>query len=499
MQKNCPENLIVKHISNTARTLNLKLECKNYLYYVLVAYLVIYVGAAYNLNITQYSPDSWAYFELSKKIFNGDFYTFNTFRSYFSAEQSTSFPFGWPTTIALASIVFGYSPLNAIYINIALTVAIVIVIFPIIKNLNLPLISGLLICSALLFYRPYANEVFSGRSMPLAILAFLIALYFHQRDILFFSGLFIGLSALVRFDFLVYALIFQIIALLTKRNGIKKCLLSILGFFVGILPWVFYSYFNFDKFWVSDNSWVAFSALPAFVIDYPATPVVSALVEPITWLNRVLRNIIPLLKSLIRSTIYFPIFIGFIILLVLNFNRINSDARYKLAMFFVADILASIPYILTGYFDPRYYILFFLVNTVLLMHVLNSIAEIKYVGLDFLSINFILIFVAVFFGLIFLSQDVAVSQKNLIVTTNQDRQIKNLYQCHLKSPKSTYIFMNEAGGLVSSYGALTGMRAAFIPSNFTKMTNAEKSSYFEFMQPYVLIDSIAKVENCISQ
>jgi len=498
MKKNYLYNIFIKYINNTARSFNLKLERQNYLYFILAAYLFVYVGAGYTINLTQYSPDSWAYFELSKKIFNEDFYTFNTFRSYFSIEHSTSFPFGWPTIIAITSIVVGINPLNAVYINIILTFVSILIIFRAGRNLNLPLISSFLICSALLFYRPYLNEVFSGRSMPLAILAFLMAFYFYQRNLFFLAGLFIGLSALVRFDFLVYAVIFQIIACLIKWHGLKNHLLLIFGFLIGILPWILYSYLNFDRFWISDNSWVAISALPAFVLDYPATPVVSALAEPIAWLSRVLGNGLPLLKKLIISTIYFPIFAGFIFFLFLNFNRVNLEVRYKLAVFLFANIFALAPYVLTGYFDSRYFTLFFLVNSVFLICVFNTITGIKYIGLNYSGFNFVLIIVTVSSGLMFLGRDILIGQDKLIDTINQESQIKDLYQCHLTDPKNTYIFMNEARGLAPRYGALTGMRAAFIPSNFARMTDIEKSNYFEFMQPYVLIDSIAKVEKCTS-
>lgn len=499
MRKNYIDSMIVKSINNAAHTFNLKLEHQNYVYYILIAYFFLYICAGYKINITQYSPDSWAFFELSKTIFSGDFYSFNTFRSYFSTEQSTSFPFGWPTIIALTSIVFGVNPVNAVYVNIILTILICLIISRVGRILNLPMISSCLIFSALVFYRPYANEVFSGRSMPLAIFLFMFAVYFYQRNILFFAGLFVGLSALVRFDFLIYSIIFQFVALLISRNILKNFFLLVYGFVIGISPWMLYSYINFDKIWVSDNAWVAFSALPAFVVDYPAAPVVSALAEPITWFGRVFWNIPPLFKSLIKSTFYFPIFIGFLFFLILNFNRVSLVARYRLTLLLFSSILALTPYALTGYFDSRYFILFFLVNSVFSMHILNSIADIKYAGLSYIGLNFVLLTITVFIGLIFIGRDVFISEVKLVDSINQESQIKYLSRCHLRNPKSTYIFMNEVGELAPRYGAVTGMRTALIPSNFARMTDVEKSKYFEFMQPYVLIDSLAKVEECTSQ
>ncbi|MGF1643287.1 MAG: hypothetical protein ACFCUJ_06545, partial [Thiotrichales bacterium] len=53
------------------------------------------------VGLTQYSPDSWSYYELSKTIFSGELYRFNTFRSYFSETYSAAFPLGYPVLIAL--------------------------------------------------------------------------------------------------------------------------------------------------------------------------------------------------------------------------------------------------------------------------------------------------------------------------------------------------------------------------------------------------------------
>ena len=499
MMKTYPNSVIAKFVNNAAHNFNLKLEHKNALYYILATYFLIYVSVGYQINLTQYSPDSWAYFELSKTIFTEDFYKLNTFRSYFSVVHSASFPFGWPAIIALTSIVVGANPLNAVYINIILATISILVIFRIGKNLTLPLIFSFLVCSALLFYRPYTNEVFSGRSMPLAILVFLIAFYFHQRNILFLAGLFLGLSALVRFDFLVYAIIFQMIAVSIVRMETKKYFSLVFGFLIGILPWILYSYINFEKFWVSDNSWVAISALPAFVVDYPAVPVVSALNDPITWLSRVLGNFIPLLKSIIKSTVFFPIFVVFICFTFVNFNFINLEMRHKLAALLLGGVFGVMPYMLTGYFDSRYFALIFLIGSASLIYALNSNADLKYLGFSLKGLSFLLIILTISSGLTFLVRDVVIGKANLVNVINQENQIKNLYSCHLEDSKNTYIFMNEARGIAPRYGALTGMRTAFIPSNFDRMTNIEKSNYFKFMQPYVLIDSISKAEKCTSQ
>ena len=75
------------------------------------------------VGVSEFSPDSWAYFELSKSIFADRFYTFNTLRSYFSETYSASFPFGYPAILAVTHLLFGADPRLAIGVNLAAATA----------------------------------------------------------------------------------------------------------------------------------------------------------------------------------------------------------------------------------------------------------------------------------------------------------------------------------------------------------------------------------------
>jgi len=487
---------INKCLDKFESALNSKLEQRGVLNLILVLYFLLFASSSLLVNLSRYSPDSWAYFELSKTIFTGNFYKFNTFRGYFSSDYSTSFPFGWPVAISLASSLAGADPLNAVYINIILATLTISIFFKTSERLKLKATHAFLICSALLLYRPYTNELLSGRSMPFAIFLFLLGFYLFQKNSIFFSGLFFGASALVRFDFLVFSFIFQLSALFLTKDKTEDKFLLFIGFTTGILPWVIYSYLHFNTFWVSDNSWVAASALPAFVVDYPATPIVSAFQDPIAWLKRVIGNFIPLSKSVATSVIYFPIFILLFFLLLINLKKFNRDAKFNFKVVFISGICGMSPYALTGYFDPRYFTLIFLIGSTFCVYTLNSTDHLNYFGLSLNSLIFLMVVATLIYGGFFLFRDNFVARNNLINLENQEVQIYDLYSCHKLKPWSIYIFTGEAGAMAPRYGAITGMPTAFLPSNFDRMTIPEKDRYFEHMQPFVIIDSLAAIKKC---
>lgn len=57
--------------------------------------LVAYGLTGYLLDISRFSPDSWSCYELARTDFDGKFYSFNTWRSYFAETFSASFQPAW--------------------------------------------------------------------------------------------------------------------------------------------------------------------------------------------------------------------------------------------------------------------------------------------------------------------------------------------------------------------------------------------------------------------
>ena len=484
-------------LNRTGFSLSKKLGHKNSIHLIMAATALLLTGMGLIIGLSKFSPDSWAYFELSKTIFNSDFYRFNTFRSYYSNEYSTSFPFGYPIVIAVVSFFIGHTPIIAVAINIFLALVTCIILVDICKLQKISALAGFTIALSLLFFPAYLDEIFSGRSIPCAIFVFTLAYYLYLLRYPFFFGIFLGASALIRFDFLVYSILFQIIIIVLKPKQRRAWFTALAGFSIGVFPWIVYSLSHFGKLWISDNSWVASSALPAFVLDYPAIPSVSVFQNPLMWMTRIISNIGPLLRSFFEAAIRFPAFVIFFFMIISSWSSVEIK-NIVLIIFFVS--LASVaPYLLTGYFDSRYFSLIFICLTSTFVFALEKTKSQYLFGLNFFGSVFLSFILVILIAATYFSKAAWSSRYGVVSIARQFDQIKKLNYCHKLDPQIIYIFIKDAGGLAPIYGAITGMRAAFIPSNFDKMNNREKSSYFEHMQPYLLIDSISQEEKCTRQ
>lgn len=460
----------------------------------LAAFAVLLKIASLQIGITRFSPDSWSYFELSKTIFGPAFYQFNTFRSYFSHEYSASFPLGYPTVLAIVSWVFGERPLAAVDVNIAAAVATGWVLLRICKTLQLPALAGFAIVLSVWLYPPYLEEIVSGRAMPAALLVFLGACYLQLRSKPLAAGLLLGLSVLFRFDFLVYALLYQAIFLVSHIKNYKAVAKMALGFAAGISPWVVYSLAHFGKPWISDNSWVAMSALPAFVVDYPAAPVVSALQNPMAWLHRVLGNVTPLLKAIGNAALWMPVLLLALLATARNWLRVTIKAQVLLLVLVAAASTA--PYLLTGYFDARYFSLVFLCLVVLFVVAMARAPRPRLFGMDLYGLALVAMVLTLPIGLFALAKTAYQAPEVSRKLDNQTRQIAILKACQQKTPETIYIFIDDVGGFAPMYGGVSGMRTAFVASNYLRMTEAERQAFFDHLQPHLVIRSMEQIEKC---
>ena len=487
------------HLNETGDVLNRKLESRYAIYAVMAVVTTLFVIAAAMIGISSYSPDSWAYFELSKTVFSGDFYRFNTFRSYFSNEYSAAFPLGYPVVLALVSLWTGPILMLAVAINIATVGATGLLLFNICKRIAIPAVAAVALILSVLFYPPYFDEVFTGRAIPLAMLIFLTACHFHLLKRPLLAGIFLGVSALVRFDFLVFAVLFQAVVFFLEKSPRLSFPAMPIGFVFGILPWVVYSYTHFGKLWASDNSWVALSALPAFVLDYPAEAWVTAFQDPARWFMKIFDNTAPLAESILSSAPLYPLLIFSLFFTALNWVRLRIENKSKTIILIIVIVISTAPYLLTGYIDPRYYSLLFLSLSATLVFV-NG----RNVGAEFLAGNFFgwmlvsLIF-TIFIGTVYLFRDALVGARRTEAMTSQHKLIQTLKVCHQFEPQTVYIFMKEAGFVAPRYGAVSGMRIAYIPSNFERMTEGQRAAYLDQMKPYKLFASLLQVEQCTNR
>ena len=488
----------VNYINTVGDSWNIRLASRYASFVIAIVTAIALSSVAYIIGLSHFSPDSWAYFELSKTVFGEDFYKFNTLRSYFSSDYSSSFPLGYPIVIAIAQLFMGQHPIVAVVINIFVVMITVFVIYNIGIKLKLPALAGFTITAALLCYPGYLDEIFSGRSIPLAILLFVGAYYTYLLGNFYLTGLLLGFATLVRFDFLVYAMAFQMAICLLQRVQAKYLLLMLLSFVIGISPWIIYSHHHFGKFWISDNSWVAISALPAYVVDYPAAPTVSVFESPIVWLMKLLNNSWSLVQAVIHPAKRYPLLVIFFLAVMLNWLHIRAEIKLRLFMLFLILSASLLPYILTGYFDSRYFALYFLCLSVALLYVVHE-TQVLLFGMRFMGLVFISLILTLTVGANSLRKVVSYGYHQTHIMKTDIKQIAVLASCHQHNENTVYIFMGDTRRLAPKYGALTGMRTAFIPSNFNNMDEKTKSSYFEHLKPYLLINDLSKISSCNHQ
>ena len=480
-------------LNQAANKLSSSISINDFVIPLIFIFLVIFLTTAgFISGISKFSPDSWSYYELSKNIFENNFYNFNTYRSYYSEKNSTSFPFGYPFIIAIAQYIFGHHPFTSVVVNMILALSSWALCTRLLDQLKFSRLSSIAIATSLILSPAYLDEIFAGRSIPAAILLCILcySAFISHRFIL--CGILLGLSALIRFDHLAYGLIFQLLIYILDHRNVTRSLSIGLGFIIGILPWALYSQLYFDKFWVSDNSWVALSALPAHVVDYPAAATSTAFEYPALWAKKIISNLSPLFISVAKSSINFPllpILIGLCVLLSLH---IRKSGKIKMLILCSFALVASLsPFLLTGYFASRYFSLFFFIFSSLLVF---SIEATPLDQVKLRNYRYLLIFSICFSTLLGSVFMVKIGEAWLKGHERLDKEmdiILDLERCHLHHPDATFIF-GKSARFAAQYGAITGNRTAFLPSNFSQMSDADKSNFFERMKPYLLIEKPRK-------
>ncbi len=455
---------------------------------LLVVFGIVLSGAALSIGIASFSPDSWSLFELARTVFSGHFYTFNTIRSYLPGDHAASFPFGYPVLLALLQSVLGARPGIAIGLNIASTLAICWLAFRVADSVRLPRLAALVLVASLLSYPGYLAELFAGRTIPLAILTLAGAGYAHVSGRAFACGLLLGASALVRFDCLVFSLAFITAngMLNWRAPGRTKYLL---GFLIGCLPWIFYSQIYFGRFWVSDNGWIASSALAANVLDFPAIPTVRAQDNPQLWLSRLAFNVRPLLSLVYHASVNFSAIWLLSATVAWRIRQFPPAKLRRLLVFALGCAGCLTPYLLTGYLDSRYFTPLFLVATaVLLAAVLDHASPRSF------SMLLIVLLVTLALGVpAFLAQVGAGHDARARVQAEEAR-IPALRACQLTLPGHVFLFTDHT--LATRYGAVTGLRTALTAGNFKRMDEPAKARYLARMAPYVLVDGHSERSVC---
>lgn len=335
-----------------------------------VLIFTVYVATLSNWGAGAFSPDSWAYFELSQTIGN-DFYRIKHLRSYWTENYSAAFPPLWPALIFVANAVFNLGPDIAILLNVVILLLIAAVADSIAKATFSVSGPGVLMALVLLLHPGFFGELVAGRSIPLFILLGLTALRLiiaedaaHKTFRFAALGAVLAAMFMTRFDGALWVIVLFPF-MLTLKPGTHGLLAFWAAYAAGVSPWITYSMTRFDLAIVSDNSWVA-RALDrnAFVTDYPPAQGPTIADDPAFVFDTVIGRIPDLLAAAARSPGRLGLLV-FLILLVLlllaspwrrlSFAGLGSSRALPFIAVGLAIASASPSYLLTGYFDGRYF------------------------------------------------------------------------------------------------------------------------------------------------
>jgi hypothetical protein len=317
----------------------------------------------------RYSPDSWAFYELSQTIF-GDFYRFSHWRSYASdAPYSAAFPPLFPSLIALIDGVVGTGARTGLYLSFASFAGFALVSEVIGRRVTGAAWIGLAAALALLFGpNMLLTELGAGRTIPLQLLLYALVLLglLDGRGMSVSRtggvGLLTGLAVLNRFDaVLLPLLVAAMIGWLTRSPA--RALVALATAAMAVSPWVLYSLMTFGTVFATDNSGIAMQIDPlAYVTDWWPSPQPTLADDPAAWFARAEGNVLAYAytgASLGASPLGA---IGAALVVVAagpvalaGRTRRLDQSFWILAVFALFTAVMMAPQVLTGYLEHRYF------------------------------------------------------------------------------------------------------------------------------------------------
>jgi hypothetical protein len=326
-----------------------------------------------------YSPDSWAYYELSQSIWRGG-YRLLELRSYAypASAPSGAFPPLWPALWSLAAAPGSLGARAGIIASFGCSAVLAIFSEAIGRQLSGVRWVGLAAAAGLFAMPGFAEEVDAARSIPLqmALVSGLIWTLLRRGPIgparAAAMGVVCGALVLARFDMLAFAIAFGLIVLFLSRSLRATAAFGAL-FVAAVSPWVTMSWLWFGELFHSDSSFVA-SAIDkeTFVTDWypPARHPATLGNDPVAWAFKVAGNVPPFLRSAASSPgslgqAELAAALAALLLrgreaanLISSFRTADASVRRFAAT--APAILAPLPlYVTTGYFDARYFSLVF--------------------------------------------------------------------------------------------------------------------------------------------
>ena len=467
-----------------------------------------------------FSPDSWAYYELGQTIFT-DFYRFSHFRTYWdTSPYSSSFPPLFPIIIAAFDNFLNTGARSGFYVAFIGFLAFALASEKIGRRVFGVAWLGLGIALLqLLGPGMLLDEMTAGRTLSLQLFFFsIIFLFLIDVNRLgtvgaIAIGVLSGLAVLNRFDAILLPLVSGIAVWFFTRSLVST-LVTLLSAAVAISPWIIYSLITFGVPFVTDNATVAQAIDPAaFVTDWWPVSQQTIADNPVAWLNRIFNNSIELTKylsyaGLNRMGLVFLMSL-LIILILLHINNVKffnkklffniSNQQSHLFAFFILLLTMLAPQIASGYYDSRYFIPIYWVGFMLLSGIIVSQARNAHQRQVFAKIFFIFILVSVFsFSMIYVARSVSSGNLEIDRWKNFEKppEVFGLSGC-LKNKTTGRILVLGNDTYAARIGALTGLHTMLEPRNMLEgRLDAEGSRAFlaTWHVRYVLVASPQRLE-----
>jgi hypothetical protein len=446
------------------------------------------------------SPDAWTVYELAQTV-GGDFFRVSTVREYTTGSAySSAFAPLWPVVVSLFAWITGniYGSYVAAFLAFAgFAAAAELVARRAFGQRGIGVLSALLV----LHFSALQGELSSGRSIPLylcelALLgALLIGLDAAPKRRAAMVGLLVGAMTMTRFDALPAALV---VILGAPFIGVSRARVALIvaGFVLAISPWLAYSLVHFHTVFATDNRAVALALdKSAFILDFHVRPQLTLFDAPLAWLAKFPRHTKDVGLALylsVRESLFLPVL--FLLVMVrasvhrTPLVRPTLDAHARAIALFAAATVAPISgYLVTGYWDHRYYSgCIWLAELFALAYVTRGWER------PFAAATFGL---AVAGGLFSVAELRHVREANPLAAVHRmlDRSSMDQLTACLRraggTPSDGVVFAGRDVVSRFKFGALTGWRALPLPSNWERLGRLERDEFLRRYRAKFVVDS----------
>jgi len=349
----------------------IKLDSNAFIHFCLVFLVFVTVSEFLKfLTVYSYAYDSFVFYDISKSIFVENFEDFGRlsaarhFQQNLDNFRNSAFPLLFPFLMACFNKIFNAGLVAGTIINFFIAFGIYYLNLIFSKKLTNSLLCGVVINFALILNSSFYTELFTGFSIPLALILYQIIVYiflFYEKINIKLSimlGILAGLLLNCRFDtHLPVLAMMLLINLKNKKISIGETLTFIGIVLLFMLPWIIYSELFFGVLFASDNSRAVIATVPDHIRFYHATKIDTVFDNIGIWIKTYFTKKLPMI--VVMFYINFIEKSYFMIPTVFFRNNFKKDKKLAYSYAITSLIFLALFGIITvsGFFwEVRYYI-----------------------------------------------------------------------------------------------------------------------------------------------